>query len=146
MAKVRHRHTAVPQTSCGVAYAHSAADHNGHWGVRELCDICPSVQQQRCADDHRTPTPADMGRVLAQFGYESSYLIDGGHVWTHGLGEQRRYALQHTLRYQIWELDQPHYLHAHGRSLHGHAADPGHVTALAAIRSQFENAARYDDD
>jgi hypothetical protein len=134
------------KTSCGVAYAHAAPDYNGHWGVRELCDICPSVQQQRCADDHRTPTPADLGRVLAQFGYESPYLIEGGHVWTHGLGEQRRYALQHTLRYQIWELDQPHYLHAHGRSLHGHAADPGQIAALAAIRSEFENAARYDDD
>ncbi|MFI5489210.1 3'-5' exonuclease [Micromonospora echinaurantiaca] len=42
-----------------------------------------------------------------------------GHVWTHGLGEQRRYAIQHTLRHQIWELERSHYLHAHGRSLNG---------------------------
>jgi hypothetical protein len=54
--------------------------------------------------------------VLAAFGYQSPYLIDDDHVWTHGLGEQRRYAIRHTLRYQIWELDQPHYLHAHGRA------------------------------
>jgi hypothetical protein len=58
-------------------------------------------------DDHRQPAPADMDRVLAMFGYQSPYLIEDGHVWTHGLGEQRRYAIQHTLRYQIWELDQP---------------------------------------
>lgn len=134
------------KTSCGVAYAHSAPDYNGHWGVRELCDICPSIQRQRCADDHSTPTPAGMDRVLAGFGYQTPYLIENGHVWTHGIGEQRRYALQHTLRYQIWELDQPHYLHAHGRSLHGHTTDPEQVAGLAAIRSGFEDAARYDDD
>ena len=48
--------------------------------------------------------------------YATEYLIEDGHVWTHGLGEQRRYTIQHTLRYQIWEIDQPHLLHAHGRA------------------------------
>ncbi|MGH3678888.1 MAG: hypothetical protein ACRDT2_00955 [Natronosporangium sp.] len=134
------------KTSCGVAYAHHTPDYNGHWRVRELCDICPQHQQNRCATDHRTPTRLDLDRVLAQFGYESPYLIEDGHVWTHGLGEQRRYALQHTLRYQIWELDQPHYLHAHGRSLHGHATDPEQASSLAAIRDQFTTAVRYDDE
>jgi DNA polymerase III epsilon subunit-like protein len=82
-----------------VAYAHNAADYNGHWGVREICDICPAAQQQRCASDYRQPAPADMDRVLSQLGYETPYLIEDGHVWTHGLGEQRRYAIQHTLRH-----------------------------------------------
>jgi hypothetical protein len=134
------------KTSCGVAYAHGVADYNGHWGVRELCDICPAAQQRRCADDHTPPTPADMDAVLAQLGYHTDYLIEDGHVWTHGLGEQRRYAIQHTLRYQIWELDQPHYVHAHGRSLHGHTADEGESEALAAVRERFARAARYEDD
>ena len=134
------------KTSCGVAYAHHSADYNGHWGVSELCDICPAHQQQRCADDHHEPSAAEMDTVLAQLGYDARYLIEPGHVWTHGLGEQPRYAIQHTLRYQIWELDQPHYLHAHGRSLTGQAADPDQVAALAGIREQFETAARYEDD
>lgn len=134
------------KTSCGVAYAHAAPDYNGHWGVREICDICPIAQRQRCADDHREPTPADMDAVLTHLGYTTDYLIEDGHVWTHGLGEQRRYAIQHTLRHQIWELDQPHYLHAHGRSLNGHTADPDQVAALAGIRDHFENTARYEDD
>ncbi|WP_433300932.1 hypothetical protein ACQP2F_04645 [Actinoplanes sp. CA-030573] len=134
------------KTSCGVAYAHAAPDYNGHWGVRELCDICPTAQRQRCADDHHEPTPADLDAVLVHLGYTTDYLIEEGHVWTHGLGEQRRYAIQHTLRHQIWELDQPHYLHAHGRSLNGHAADPDQVAALTEIREHFENAARYEDD
>ncbi|MCW6007782.1 hypothetical protein K1W54_25010 [Micromonospora sp. CPCC 205371] len=134
------------KTSCGVAFAHGAPDYNGHWGVRELCDICPAAQRQRCADDYREPSAEDMDAVLAQLGYTTDYLIEDGHVWTHGLGEQRRYAIQHTLRHQIWELDQPHYLHAHGRSLLGHAPDPYQVAALASVRAQFENAAWYEDD
>jgi len=134
------------KTSCGVAYAHQTPDYNGHWGVRELCDICPATQRQRCADDYREPTTADMDAVLTQLGYQTHYQIEPGHVWTHGLGEQRRYAIQHTLRHQIWELDQPHYLHAHGRSLNGHTADPDQVATLAGVREQFEQAARYEDD
>jgi DNA repair photolyase len=134
------------KTSCGVAYTHAAPDYNGHWGVRELCDICPQAQRHRCASDYTEPAPADMDALLAQLGYQTPYLIEDGHVWTHGLGEQKRYAIQHTLRHQIWELDQPHYLHAHGRSLHGHTPDPAQQAALAAIRTRFETASRYDDD
>lgn len=134
------------KTSCGVAYAHSAPDYNGHWGVRELCDICPQVQRRRCLDDYREPNPADLDAVLGQLGYHTDYVIEDGHVWTHGLGEQRRYAIQHTLRHQIWELDQPHYLHAHGRSLHGHTPDPDQIAALAGVREQFESAARCEGD
>jgi len=134
------------KTSCGVAYAHQAPDYNGHWGVRELCDICPAAQRQRCADDYRPPTAGDVQGALDLFGYESHFEIADGHVWTHGLGEQRRYAIQHTLRYQIWELDQPHYLHAHGRSLRGHQTDPDQVAEIAAVRDQFAHAARHEDD
>jgi hypothetical protein len=134
------------KTSCGVAFAHQAPDYNGHWGVRELCDICPKAQRKRCADDHQQPADTDMTRVLDQLGYSTPFVIEEGHVWTHGLGEQKRYALQHTLRYQIWELDEPHYLHAHGRSLRGHAADPQTVRHIDQIREEFANATRYEDD
>lgn len=65
---------------------------------------------------------------------------------THGLGEQRRYAIQHTLRHQIWELDQPHYLHVHGRSLHGHSPDPEETARFAALREEFTADARYTAD
>jgi DNA repair photolyase len=134
------------KTSCGVAYAHHSPDYNGHWGVRELCDICPTAQRRRCADDYAEPTAAQIDAVLAQLGYESDYLIEPGHVWTHGLGEQRRYAVQHALRHQIWELDQPHHLHAHGRSLLGHTPDPEQADAFAAVRRHFEQTARHDDE
>lgn len=87
-----------------------------------------------------------MDSVLGQLGYDTHYAIEKGHIWTHGLGEQRRYAVQHALRHQIWELDQPHYLHAHGRSILGHMPDDGQAAAPAGIREQFENATRYEDD
>ncbi|GAB3977732.1 hypothetical protein GCM10029978_068340 [Actinoallomurus acanthiterrae] len=134
------------KTSCGVSAAHNLPDYNGHWGVRELCDICPTPQRELCAADHVTPTPARFEQVLDQLGYTSPYLIDGGHVWTHGLGEQRRYAIQHTLRYQIWELDQPHYLHAHGRSLTGHQPDGQERERLSALRREFATATRFDEE
>ncbi|MBO3737532.1 hypothetical protein [Actinoplanes flavus] len=134
------------KTSCGVAYAHQAADYNGHWGVREICDICPFDQQKRCADAYRPPTGQDMREVLDRFGYDSDFLIEDGHVWTHGLGEQRRYALQHTLQFQIWELDQPHFLHAHGRSLTGHGTSEDQADAFDQVRARFAHAARFNDD
>ncbi|GAB3977538.1 hypothetical protein GCM10029978_067520 [Actinoallomurus acanthiterrae] len=134
------------KTSCGVSAAHNIPDYNGHWGVRELCEICPAAQRDLCAADHNTPTDAEFTAVMTGLGYSSDYLIDGGHVWTHGLGEQRRYAIQHTLRFQIWELDQPHFLHAHGRSLTGHQPDPTEQHRLAELRHQFTAAARFDDD
>jgi DNA repair photolyase len=136
------------KTSCGVSYAHDLPDYNGHWGVRELCDICPVAQQNLCAADHHAPSRSDFEQVLQGLGYSSPYLIDaeGGHVWTHGLGEQRRYPIQHTFRYQIWELDQPHYLHAHGRSLTGHGPTDEERQHLAAIRERFTITTRFDED
>ncbi len=134
------------KTSCGVSAAHAAADYNGHWGVPELCDICPARQIDLCRAGHRQPTPAEFEAVLADLGYTSDYLLDDGHVWTHGLGEQRRYAIQHTLGFQIWELDQPHFLHAHGRSLTGHPPTADQETELVAVQRAFGTAVRFDTD
>ncbi|MQA87244.1 MAG: hypothetical protein GEV03_22100 [Streptosporangiales bacterium] len=134
------------KTSCGISFAHQVPDYNGHWGVRELCDICPASQRELCADDHQQPTPAEFDTVLAGLGYSTDYLIEPGHVWTLGLGEQRRYAIQHTLRFQIWELDQPHLLHAHGRSRTGYRPTDDERRQLAAVRRRFLDAARFDGD
>ncbi|MFF3691422.1 hypothetical protein [Streptomyces sp. NPDC002187] len=40
--------TLFGKTSCGVAFAHGDADYNGHYGVSELCDICPPEQIALC--------------------------------------------------------------------------------------------------
>ncbi|WP_405139235.1 hypothetical protein OG589_22580 [Sphaerisporangium sp. NBC_01403] len=107
---------------CGVTYAHQVADYNGHIGVPELCDICPAAQLKRCTDAHQAPTEAEFRAAMQSFGYEADapFLVEDGHVLTHALGEQRRYALQHALGYQVWEVDHPHLHTAHGRALQGY--------------------------
>jgi DNA repair photolyase len=136
------------KTSCGVTYAHEVPDYNGHWGVPELCDICPHAQRQRCADDHRSPTDDEFRSVLADLGYDTDtpYLIEYGHVLTHTLGEQRRYAIQHTLRHQIWEVDHPHVHAAHGRALEGYDLSEDQRRELDHARDRLEAHARFDDD
>ena len=69
---VRNQHAAVPQDLLRrLPPPISVADYNGHWGVRELCDICPAAQQHRCAATPTAPGPGDLDRVLAQLGYDT---------------------------------------------------------------------------
>ena len=134
------------KTSCGVSFAHGAADYNGHWGVRELCDICPAAQQTRCADAHQPPADRDFQGALAASGYQTRYLLDGGRIWTHGLTEQQWYPLQHRFGYQIWELDLPHFAHAHGRALTGYEPSEDEIAQAAAAREKMAAAVRFDED
>ncbi|MDR0343599.1 MAG: hypothetical protein LBI49_10930, partial [Nocardiopsaceae bacterium] len=39
-----------------MSFAHGLPDYNGHNGIRELCDICPLAQLDRCSNAHRVPT------------------------------------------------------------------------------------------
>ncbi|MCK9869385.1 radical SAM protein [Nocardiopsis dassonvillei] len=147
----RDHGTNVPlfrKTSCGVTYAHQVPDYNGHWGVRELCDICPAAQRQLCADAHRAPTEDEFRGLLDEFGYDTDapFLVEDGHVLTHALGEQRRYALQHALGYQIWEVDHPHAPGAHGRTLRGYTLSEDEQRQLDDARERLAAAARHDDD
>lgn len=134
------------KTSCGVTYAHGIPDYNGHWGVPELCDICPLAQQQCCAAAHHRPTEEEFRTVLDGLGYDAPFLIEDGHVLTHGLGEQRRYAIQHTLGHQIWEADHPHLGAAHGRAYEGYHLTETDQRQLAEARDRLAEHARFDDD
>ena len=136
------------KTSCGVAYAHRAADYNGHWGVPGLCDICPAKQQQRCAAAHTKPTPEVMNVALTRLGFgHVPYLVDDGHVWVAGLTEMQRYPIQHLLQYQIWNVDSPHFPGMHGRSPHGHTLAETDQASVDAAKTELASvAARYDDD
>lgn len=134
------------KTSCGVSFVHGAPDYNGHWGVNELCDICPEVQRTLCRNTHIPPTDEQLRKVLDRLGYDTPTMVDGGHVWTRGLTEQQRYPIQHALAYQIWDLDLPHFAHAHGRSRAGYHPDAEEEARLAVVREQFTTQARFDDD
>jgi len=66
------------KTSCGVSFAHGAPDYNGHWGIRELCDICPTAQQTRCADAHKPPADRDFRDALTALGYRRATCSAAG--------------------------------------------------------------------
>jgi DNA repair photolyase len=118
LAAARSRHAGSPlfrKTSCAVAYAHEAKDYNGHYGIRELCDICPTGQRQRCADGWERPDPSRVAVMAEQLGGSLVEITDRS-VVVSGLDEQPRYLMQHTLGYQVHDVTKPHRRNQHGRA------------------------------
>ena len=105
------------KTSCGVAYANGISDYNGHVGLRDVCDICPSAQVERCASLHRRPSRQavlDLARIA---GLEvGDVSIDKRRVEVEGSTEQQRYFIQHALNYQVHDRQHPHKPRRHGRA------------------------------
>jgi hypothetical protein len=108
------------KTSCAVSYAHGLPDYNGHYGIRELCDICPLNQLELCADAHRVPTTEDVhqvARVLPEADHLQVVDITERAAVVTGLAvEQPRYFLQHALGFQVHDARHPHHAHRHGRA------------------------------
>jgi DNA repair photolyase len=108
------------KTSCAVSYVHGVPDYNGHYGIRELCDICPLIQLGRCARAHRTPTAEDIhevARVLPETeGLEVVDISRRAAVVSGLATEQPRYYVQHALRFQVHDVRHPHHAHRHGRA------------------------------
>ena len=136
------------KTSCGVAFAHAAADYNGHWGVREICDICPVAQQQRCADEPPSarrrghgprPRPARLPDALPHRGRPRP----GPTAWASSAATPS--STRSGSRSGNWTSRI--YLHAHGRAPLGHALDPAQAAAFDwAPRTRFTAQARYTDE
>ncbi|MEU0095685.1 hypothetical protein [Kribbella sp. NPDC006257] len=104
------------KTSCAVTYAHGEADYNGHYGIRELCDICPMSQLAICANAWKKP---DLDTVTSQarlLGATSDPVITDRAVIVEGLNEPPRYWLQHTHGYQVHDVAKPHHHRRHGRA------------------------------
>ena len=108
------------KTSCAVSYAHGLPDYNGHYGISELCDICPLSQLDLCRRAHRIPTAAqvrDAARGLPEAGGMVIAGITERAAVVGGLdSEQPRYYLQHALNFQVHDVGYPHQLHRHGRA------------------------------
>jgi len=108
------------KTSCAVAYAHGVPDYNGHYGIRELCDICPLSQLGRCANAHRVPSPdqiRDVARALPEARDLVVVNITERAATVSGLEtEQPRYYLQHALGFQVHDVRHPHVERRHGRA------------------------------
>lgn len=108
------------KTSCAVSYAHGLADYNGHYGIRELCDICPSEQLRRCAQAHQRPS-ADTINAIASTVPDAQAIrvidISERAATVTGLtDEQPRYYLQHALGFQVHDDHHPHRPQRHGRA------------------------------
>ena len=108
------------KTSCAVSYVHGLPDYNGHYGIRELCDICPLSQLELCAAAHRVPSserlrevagrlPEGRGLVVVDI-TERAAAVSGLET------EQPRYYLQHALGFQVHDVRHPHYERRHGRA------------------------------
>lgn len=103
------------KTSCGVTYAHGLADYNGHFGIRELCDICPSKQVNRCAEAWLRPDERRAAELARSLG-GTLIGIDERAVQVGGIPGDLRNFMQHDLGYQVHDVERPHHLNRHGRA------------------------------
>jgi len=108
------------KTSCAVSYAHGLPDYNGHFGIRELCDICPLSQVDLCRNGHRVPTAERLHEVARALPEASGLVVvditDRAAVVSGLSQEQPRYYLQHALGFQVHDVRHPHHAHRHGRA------------------------------
>lgn len=105
------------KTSCGVGFAHGVADFNGHYGIREICDICPSEQVKLCARAHKQPSQEVVEALASLAGLAAETIeIDNRRIAVSNSVEQQRYFMQHALNYQVHDRALPHLEHRHGRA------------------------------
>jgi hypothetical protein len=108
------------KTSCAVSYAHGLPDYNGHYGISELCDICPIGQLGLCRRAYRVPTAAQVRDAARALPEASSMVIAGITKRAAVVGgldsEQPRYYLQHALNFQVHDVGYPHQPYRHGRA------------------------------
>ncbi|MEU0629110.1 radical SAM protein [Streptomyces sp. NPDC005989] len=113
------------KTSCGVAYAHGEADYNGHFGIRELCDICPPEQIAKCEAAWVQPDLKAVTREARGLGASGPIEVNDRAIVVEGLDEPPRYYLQHGFGYQCHDRAKPHHYRQHGRAEIGWTAENG---------------------
>jgi DNA repair photolyase len=108
------------KTSCAVSYAHGLPDYNGHYGIRELCDICPLSQLELCAGAHRVPSAGRLREAAEALpetrGLEVVGITERAAVVSGVDTEHPRYYLQHALGFQVHDVAHPHRARRHGRA------------------------------
>jgi DNA repair photolyase len=108
------------KTSCAVSYAHGLPDYNGHYGIRELCDICPTSQLALCARAHQIPAPTQIREHASELPEACDLKVvevtERAAVLAGLSEEQPRYYLQHALSFQMHDVGHPHHAHRHGRA------------------------------
>lgn len=119
-AKIIAAFAGVPifrKTSCGIAYAHRLPDYNGHYGIREICDICPAAQLEICKSAHRVPEAAKVYALAQEAGIDVDQITwNDRRIEVGGSREQQRYFMQHALNFQVHDRKQPHHTGRHGKA------------------------------
>ncbi|MZE75791.1 hypothetical protein [Streptomyces xinghaiensis] len=113
------------KTSCAVTFAHGEPDYNGHYGIRELCSICPRAQLELCARAFTKPNPKHVIQDARRLGATGEVTITDRAITVQGLDEPPRYYLQHTYGYQCHAAEHPHLPRQHGRAPIGWRAEDG---------------------
>jgi DNA repair photolyase len=117
------------KTSCAVSYVHGLPDYNGHYGIGELCDICPAAQVSRCRSAHRVPSASQIrqaARALPETqGMQVAAVSERAAIVSGLADEQPRYYLQHALGFQVHDVRHPHHPRRHGRADIGWKDAPG---------------------
>ncbi|MCM3264765.1 radical SAM protein [Streptomyces thermoviolaceus] len=121
--------TLFRKTSCGVAYAWGEADYNGHYGIRELCDICPPEQIALCKRSWVKPPLDVVEREARALGATGDIEVNDRAIVVEGLDEPPRYYLQHGFGHQCHDRNKPHHYRQHGRAPIGWEAEDGSQTA-----------------
>ncbi len=108
------------KTSCAVSYAHGLPDYNGHYGIRELCDICPAAQVSLCRSAHRVPSASQIRQAASALpetqGMQVAGISERAAIVSGLADEQPRYYLQHGLGFQVHDVRHPHHPQRHGRA------------------------------
>ncbi|MBT2491607.1 radical SAM protein [Streptomyces sp. ISL-96] len=117
------------KTSCAVAYAHGEADYNGHFGIEELCEICPEDQIARCKSAWVRPDLATVTQEARVLGATGEVEVNSRAIVVEGLDEPPRYFLQHGFGYQCHDRAKPHHHRQHGRAPIGWKTGNGTETA-----------------
>ncbi|MGY1502930.1 radical SAM protein [Streptomyces sp. QTS52] len=116
------------KTSCGVAFAHAEADYNGHYGIREVCSICPSAQVTLCRQAWVRPDLNEVTRKARDLGATGPVEIDERAIIVEGLDGPTRNYLQQLFGFQCHDRDSPHLYRQHGRAPIGWEAENGTPT------------------
>lgn len=108
--------TLFRKTSCAVAFAHRTHDWNGHYGIQELCGICPVAQVGRCHANWRKPKEQQVRALMHVLDSEQTLVIHDRAIEFPDMREEERYYIQHSLGFQVHSRQHPHQPHRHGRA------------------------------
>jgi DNA repair photolyase len=105
------------KVSCCLSSSRSISDYNGHYGISEICEICPSKQKNICKNSFHKPKKTQIDSLIKDISnFTHKYELKENSIEIEGLEEEQRYYLQHNLNFQIHDTKYKHLKGQHGRA------------------------------